>query len=147
MGRLTFAMIVTGAVVGVASAKVPAELKAYSRSVRYVHHRDRTSVPGSTIIHWYRDGRPDWIMPPVETNVDHSVVGKHIDNPTEEAAKWTRKVRKDSEKAEKKDQKNFENWLKDTKKALSKSSEDMRPFYEDILFFATNREVKVDTAK
>lgn len=140
MGRLTFAMIVIGAVVGVASAKVPAELKAYSRSVRYVHHRDRTSVPGSTIIHWYRDGRPDWIMPSVETNVDHSVVGKHIDNPTEEDAKWTRKVRKDSEKAEKKDQKNFEKWLKDTKKAMEKSSADMIPFYEDILFFATNRE-------
>ena len=47
-----------------------------------------------------------------------------------------------AEKAERKDAKNFEGWLKDTKKSMDKSSEDMRPFYEDIIFFATNRAEK-----
>ena len=56
-----------------------------------------------------------------------------------DVAKWTRKAAKDAEQAEKHDKKNFDNWLKDTIKAHNKSSEVMHPFYDDIIFFATNR--------
>lgn len=46
---------------------------------------------------------------------------------------------KEDEEPEKHDKKNFEDWLKDTIKAHDKSSEAMHPFYDDIIFFATNR--------
>lgn len=59
-------------------------------------------------------------------------------------AELSKKTRKDAEKAEKKDQKNFEKWLKDTTKAMEKSSADMQDFYADIIFFATNRNVNVE---
>lgn len=80
----------------------------------------------------------------VKTNLAYKIEGVPQTNPTEEDAKWTRKVAKDAENAEKHDQKNYENWLKDTEKAKRKSSEAMLPFYEDIIFFATNRVRKVE---
>lgn len=39
--------------------------------------------------------------------------------------------------AEKKDQKNYEKWVKDTEKARSKSSANMAEFYDAILEIAT----------
>ena len=52
-------------------------------------------------------------------------------------AKATRKAAKAAEKAAKKDSKNFEKWIKDTKKARDKSSGDMAEFYDSILEIAT----------
>lgn len=52
-------------------------------------------------------------------------------------AKELRKVVKAAEKAVKKDSKNFEKWVKDTKKARDKSGEDMAEFYDAILEIAT----------
>lgn len=51
-------------------------------------------------------------------------------------AKKAQKVAKNAEKARKKDQKNFEKWVSDTKKAKSKSSEDMAEFYDSVLELA-----------
>ena len=52
-------------------------------------------------------------------------------------AKEFRKAVKAAEKAAKKDAKNFDKWIADTKKARDKSSEDMAEFYDAILEIAT----------
>lgn len=46
------------------------------------------------------------------------------------------KVEKAAAKAKKKDQKNFEKWVKDTEKAKEKSSEEMAEFYDSVLELA-----------
>jgi len=46
------------------------------------------------------------------------------------------KVEKAADKAKKKDQKNFEKWVKDTEKAKSKSSTEMAEFYDSVLELA-----------
>jgi len=51
-------------------------------------------------------------------------------------AKKAQKVAKAAKKARKKDQKNFEKWVSETKKAKSKSSEDMAEFYDSVLELA-----------
>lgn len=48
-------------------------------------------------------------------------------------AKWTRKLWKAKLKAEKKDQKNYEKWVKDTEKARDKSSEELAEFFQSVL--------------
>ena len=48
-------------------------------------------------------------------------------------AKWTRKIWKAKLKAEKKDRKVYEGWVKDTEKARDKSSEDWKPFFQGLL--------------
>jgi len=51
-------------------------------------------------------------------------------------AKKAQKVAKAAKKARKKDQKNFEKWSSDTKKAKAKSSSDMAEFYDSVLELA-----------
>ena len=48
-------------------------------------------------------------------------------------SKWTRKLWKAKLKAEKKDQKNYEKWVKDTEKARDKSSEELAEFFQSVL--------------
>lgn len=43
--------------------------------------RDTTSVPGSVITTWYRNGAPDTKGPAVVTNVLHNIAGAVQDNP------------------------------------------------------------------
>ncbi len=43
--------------------------------------RDTTTIPGSVITTWYRNGKPDTKAPAVVTNVLHNVVGAVQDNP------------------------------------------------------------------
>ena len=50
-----------------------------------------------------------------------------------DVSKWTRKLWKAKLKAEKKDQKNYEKWVKDTEKARDKSSEELAEFFQSIL--------------
>ena len=50
-----------------------------------------------------------------------------------DVAKWTRKLWKAKLKAEKKDQKNYEKWVKDTEKARDKSSDEWKPFFQGQL--------------
>ena len=50
-----------------------------------------------------------------------------------DVAKFTRKLWKAKLKAEKKDQKNYEKWVKDTEKARDKSSEELAEFFQSIL--------------
>ena len=48
-------------------------------------------------------------------------------------SKLTRKLWKAKLKAEKKDQKNYESWVKDTKKARDKSSAELAEFFQAVL--------------
>lgn len=48
-------------------------------------------------------------------------------------AKWTRKIWQAKLKAEKKDKKIYENWVKDTEKARDKSSDEWKPFFQGLL--------------
>lgn len=119
--------------------RLRANNRGYSREIR----TDYDTIPGK-VIHWYADGH-------AKTNTPFTVNCHVVTNAWEltlieeqKVANYVRKAQKDADKAEKKDAKNFEKWLKDTEKAMEKSSEDMRPFYEDIIFFATNRSVKVE---
>ena len=50
-----------------------------------------------------------------------------------DVSKWTRKLWKAKLKAEKKDQKNYEKWVKDTEKARDKSSADLAEFFQSVL--------------
>lgn len=50
-----------------------------------------------------------------------------------EVAKWTRKIWKAKLKAEKKDKKIYENWIKDTEKARDKSSDEWKLFFQALL--------------
>ena len=117
----------------------PAEKEFMNR--RRAVKRERISIGTNDywVVTYMKGAKPDG----VKTNLAYKIEGVPQTNPTEEDAKWTRKVWKDADQAEKHDAKNFENWLKDTEKLKRKSSEAMLPFYEDILFFATNRAVKV----
>ena len=43
--------------------------------------RDTTTIPGSVITTWYRDGKPDTRGPAVVTNVLHQIQGAVQNNP------------------------------------------------------------------
>lgn len=43
--------------------------------------RDTTTIPGSVITKWYREGKPDTIGPAVVTNVLHNIQGTVQNNP------------------------------------------------------------------
>ena len=55
--------------------------KRFFENRRYCVSRDTTSVPGSVITTWYRNGRPDTLAPAVVTNVLHSISGAVQNNP------------------------------------------------------------------
>lgn len=55
--------------------------KRFFENRRICVSRDTTSVPGSVITTWYRNGKPDNKAPAVVTNVLHSISGAMQDNP------------------------------------------------------------------
>ena len=135
-----FLSILAVVLCGIAFADfTPAEKEFMNR--RRAVKRERITIGTNEywVVTYMKGAKPDG----VKTNLARNIEGVQQTNPTEEDAKWTRKVAKDAERAEKHDQKNYENWLKDTEKAKRKSSEAMLPFYEDIIFFSTNRIKKV----
>ena len=58
--------------------------KRFFENRRYCVSRDTTSVPGSVITTWYRNGRPDTLAPSVVTNVLHSIAGSVQSNPLQD---------------------------------------------------------------
>lgn len=55
--------------------------KRFFENRRICVARDTTTIPGSVITTWYRNGRPDTLAPAVVTNVLHSISGAMQDNP------------------------------------------------------------------
>jgi len=54
---------------------------AFLNGRRIAVSRDTTTIPGSVITTWYRNGKPDTKLPAVETNVLHRIVGREQNNP------------------------------------------------------------------
>ena len=55
--------------------------KRFFENRRICVSRDTTTIPGSVITTWYRNGRPDTKGPSVVTNVLHSITGTVQNNP------------------------------------------------------------------
>lgn len=55
--------------------------KRFFENRRICVSRDTTSVPGSVITTWYRNGKPDTLAPVVVTNVLHNIAGAVQNNP------------------------------------------------------------------
>ena len=55
--------------------------KKFFENRRICISRDTTTIPGSVITTWYRNGRPDTKAPAVVTNVLHQIQGVAQDNP------------------------------------------------------------------
>ena len=55
--------------------------KQFFKNRRYCVSRDTTTIPGSVITTWYRDGKPDTKAPAVVTNVLQQVQGAVQNNP------------------------------------------------------------------
>ncbi len=55
--------------------------KTFFKNRRICVSRDTTTIPGSVITTWYREGKPDTIGPAVVTNVLHSIQGSIQNNP------------------------------------------------------------------
>ena len=112
--------------------------------------RERVSIDNEWYIveHWQNPGRDkqEWM-----TNKVFKVTGRKQDTSwskvkaeledalavAEVDAGKARKVEQAAQKARKKDAKNFAKWISDTEKARSKSSDDMKDFYDAILEMST----------
>ena len=64
--------------------------QAYFKNRRIAVRRDTTTIPGSVITTWYRNGKPDTQMPAVVTNVLRNIVGEEQHNPIQEFAEQMR---------------------------------------------------------
>lgn len=129
-----FALIFAAvAVSAAADSVIPKAMKKVSEATRYVHSRDFDTIPGSVITTWYRDGRPDWKKPSVETNVVTIVTGKKVFNPLEDEVQPLRRMREAKKNAWKKDAKNLENGIKVIEKLQNKSSNSMYELFETVL--------------
>lgn len=104
--------------------------------------RERVSIGNEWYIveHWQNpgEGKQEWM-----TNKVFKVTGKKqntswakVKEELEVDAEKARKAEKSAQKARKKDAKNFDKWIKNTEKARSKSSDDMKAFYDAILELA-----------
>jgi len=111
--------------------------KARSATRREIR-TDYDTIPGK-VIHWYSDGTARTNTP---KRVDFIICTNKVENTIialDAEAKVTRDVKDKASKAYKKEQKTFENWIKDTQKAQSKSStQEMKDFYQSILDLAGN---------
>ena len=94
------------------------------------------------LVQYWRQGGVD--LPPT-TNVLKKIEGKVIDNPLRieineltPDANQTRHIKKNAQKAAKKDNKVFWNMVKDVIKAKEKSSTEMVEFYDSLLVVITN---------
>lgn len=58
--------------------------RTFFRNRRVCVGRDTTTIPGSVITTWYRNGKPDTLAPSVVTNVLHSIAGAVQSNPLQD---------------------------------------------------------------
>lgn len=58
---------------------------AFLSGRRIAVSRDTTTIPGSVITTWHRNGKPDVKLPSVETNVLKRIVGREQNNPLHNA--------------------------------------------------------------
>lgn len=58
--------------------------KQFFRNRRVCVSRDTTTIPGSVITTWYRNGKPDTLAPSVVTNILHGISGSVQENPLQD---------------------------------------------------------------
>lgn len=56
----------------------------FFRNRRICVSRDTSTIPGSVITTWYRNGRPDTLAPAVVTNILHGISGSVQSNPLQD---------------------------------------------------------------
>ena len=56
----------------------------FFRNRRICVSRDTSTIPGSVITTWYRNGRPDTLAPSVVTNILHEISGSVQSNPLQD---------------------------------------------------------------
>lgn len=56
----------------------------FFRNRRICVSRDTSTIPGSVITTWYRNGRPDTLAPAVVTNILHGIAGRVQSNPLQD---------------------------------------------------------------
>ena len=56
----------------------------FFRNRRICVSRDTSTIPGSVITTWYRNGRPDTLAPSVVTNILHGIAGYVQSNPLQD---------------------------------------------------------------
>jgi len=66
--------------------------RAFFENRRICVRRDTTTIPGSVISYYERNGRPDWKMPAVTTNVLKKIVGAEQNNPLQNELERTAAV-------------------------------------------------------
>lgn len=116
---------------------LPKGWNGYVQKRRVCVSRDTETLPGYVITTWQRDGKPDWILPPVETNKVKKLKGQVQFNPLQSDAEKTKKIRAAKKNAGKKDAKNLEKAIKDLEKARDKSSEAMHDVYQSVIDILT----------
>lgn len=125
-----------------AGYKLPDKYKKQNSNRRVCTAREVVVIDGVTnvVTHWQRAGRPDWILPAVETNTLKCLAGvkqnNAIENARQEAeaeAAPARAVKKAAKNAAKKDLKNLQKAIDDLKKARDKSSDEMKAVYEPLI--------------
>jgi len=56
----------------------------YTKARRYCVSRTVTPDGKNIVTVWHRDGKPDWILPSVETNAVKTITGKEQNNPLQD---------------------------------------------------------------
>lgn len=121
-------------VITLADWKAPDGYRKMTHAKRVCVKRDTETLKGYVITYWQRDGKPDWILPPVETNALKHLKGKEQYNPLQNDAETLREISKTAAKAAKKDLKTFQNACKDIEKARDKTSDaDFKAMYQKTL--------------
>ena len=134
--KKTIAIVLSlASAVAVADFKLPDGYKKMTSAKRVCVKREVIEVGGQKmrVTYWNRDGKPDWILPPVETNALAHVKGKKQNNALENDAKLSQDVKKAKKNAAKKDAKNLSKAIDDLKKARDKSSDAMKAVYDPII--------------
>ena len=82
----------------------------FFRNRRICVSRDTTTIPGSVITKWNRNGKPDTLAPAVVTNVLHEISGRVQENPLQELEeRWRERATSAEARAERLDR--LRDWL------------------------------------
>lgn len=76
-----FLLLVLATGIATAGQVLDKKQQAFFNGRRIAVSRDTNTKPGYVITTWYRNGRPDWKLPPVETNKLQAIAGKEQNNP------------------------------------------------------------------
>ena len=82
----------------------------FFRNRRICVSRDTSTIPGSVITTWYRNGKPDTLAPSVVTNILHEISGRVQDNPLQALVeRWRERATSAEARAERLDR--LRSWL------------------------------------